>query len=462
MIIFPTGSSWAEFEEYGVLRDMEVDSFWGAFWLRYVSSPFVLRSKVWPWWIARFFKTDEPYPRQLATEGSFSDLVMYNRSATCVRCATRSGANALDTVVVYPEQRSGLPVKDSHYLIVLGDGDQYVDEMYPHLFPLSQASGLVTVGFSYRGVGRSTGSVLRPSDLVEDALAVMKTLLQAGVPSEHIHLFGHAEGAWVAAECGLQAQKDETPVATITFDRPFSRALSCEPGSWIAYFLGEEWRLRMPNFKGLRAQKIYLLDHMTDESKGLFCEDATTSVLRMIQAEPKKHAFLRGWSVLTDFFNGLLFSSPDLPLKQMMHTDDVSQQPILEQLGAVFQHRISAVLEDEREAGEQCQDGHQETESTLLGECRDVVAAQKISNGSADSGSHMQTGLFSIWQNTKAMRTGSGTSNHLNAGRTCRAEHNASATGVAHTACGFEIIMAGAPDQITGAAIRDRQGVRLS
>jgi hypothetical protein len=119
-------------------------------------------------------------------------------------------------------------------------------DMLPTLRSLSHALGANVVCFDYRGVGASstTPAMLRPAQLVSDAVALIEHVVSTRSPSSLV-LYGHSLGGMVAraaanvtthdvAVCSDRSFTNLKAVAEVLFPRWLARLLA-----WVGYDLDE-------------------------------------------------------------------------------------------------------------------------------------------------------------------------------------------------------------------------------
>ncbi len=109
----------------------------------------------------------------------------------------QDGTN-LDTIEYSHPSQQSKPASDKTYIInFLGNATMYED-VCSQFESDSNKLQCNVVGFNFRGVGRSRGVPKSKNDLVEDAIAQVQRLLDAGVTPHHITLKGHSLGASIA------------------------------------------------------------------------------------------------------------------------------------------------------------------------------------------------------------------------------------------------------------------------
>lgn len=107
------------------------------------------------------------------------------------------------------------------WIVYLGGNGEVYEHSGHTAITLAQSLKANALCFNFRGVGRSTGSILRASDMVSDAKTVLDHLLHKVDPltsERRILLYAHSIGGGVAA----QAVAKHFPEASIVVDRSFS------------------------------------------------------------------------------------------------------------------------------------------------------------------------------------------------------------------------------------------------
>ena len=111
--------------------------------------------------------------------------------------ATHDGA-VLDTLEIkHKSQAEATPFYDKYIICFAGNGMTYEDSIAGMHTDANELKSNV-IGFNYRNVGLSTGSVKSKDDLVTDGIAQVQRLLDARVSPNNITLKGHSLGAGIA------------------------------------------------------------------------------------------------------------------------------------------------------------------------------------------------------------------------------------------------------------------------
>lgn len=129
---------------------------------------------------------------------------------------TPSG-HLIDTMVY----RNPITPPPNTWIIYIGGNGEVYEHSGHTAITIAQSLKANALCFNFRGVGRSTGSILRGSDLVDDAKTVIEYLLAKVDPStseRRIVLYTHSIGAGV----GAQVVVKHFPDASIVADRSFS------------------------------------------------------------------------------------------------------------------------------------------------------------------------------------------------------------------------------------------------
>lgn len=140
---------------------------------------------------------------------------------------THDGAE-LDTLEITHESQKNLSKELQKYIInFVGNDDFYESHMNRKFIQCDDAQLNAValqsnvVGFNYRGVGQSTGQPRSKDDLVTDGIAQVQRLLNEGVSSKNITLYGHSLGGSVASLVAQYFHGQGHPINLFN-DRSFS------------------------------------------------------------------------------------------------------------------------------------------------------------------------------------------------------------------------------------------------
>lgn len=129
--------------------------------------------------------------------------------AKYVPCKNSSQYEAvvLDTLFVKPENPSG-----KYIINCAARGRTYLDWI-KDLSSDAEASNATMVGFNYRGIGKSTGTIITQQDVIDDIIAQVKHLIQdKNVHPKDICLYGLCLGGGFAALAAAQLKKENIEV----------------------------------------------------------------------------------------------------------------------------------------------------------------------------------------------------------------------------------------------------------
>lgn len=132
---------------------------------------------------AKYFPTAKNFPDSTVTD------------VKPIKVPAADGAS-LQTYVIEPEGDKKL-----HVIWCAGNSTCFAD-YYHHsheLFNQCKAEGIEIIGFDYRKVNKSTGSLRSLEDLINDGIAQGERLIAQGVDSEKIVYYGHSLGGTVAS-----------------------------------------------------------------------------------------------------------------------------------------------------------------------------------------------------------------------------------------------------------------------
>jgi alpha/beta superfamily hydrolase len=186
----------------------------------------------------------------------------------------RDDSIVLDALVYHPSKTT-LRGRDSRnrWVVYLGGNGELYEATYESAVQLATKLSVNMLVFNHRGVGRSTGRVTGAADLVDDAVAAIRHLLEVerAMP-EDIVVFGHSIGGGVASV--LVA--DYFPQLGIVLDRSFSSlsdaAVSLSPflRSWpdsirkiVGYSFGDFDSVAA--WKRISHQRKLILFHRNDQ-----------------------------------------------------------------------------------------------------------------------------------------------------------------------------------------------------
>ncbi|KAL1521180.1 hypothetical protein AB1Y20_018478 [Prymnesium parvum] len=107
----------------------------------------------------------------------------------------------------------------ARYVLFLGGNFQKYEDWLPYFDLYARDARVGFLCFNFRGVGRSEGAVVAPSDLLADVGACVELLLARGVRARHILLHGFSLGGAVGA---LFLGAPGAPRCAFTSDRSFT------------------------------------------------------------------------------------------------------------------------------------------------------------------------------------------------------------------------------------------------
>lgn len=122
----------------------------------------------------------------------------------------------LDTITVHPEQPS-----NKYIINCTARGRTYLDWIEDFKQDADTSSAHV-VGFNYRGIGNSTGSIISQEDIVDDIVAQVKHLMGKGAQPKDICLYGLCLGGGFAALAAAKI-KEENIQVKVYLSRTFKR-----------------------------------------------------------------------------------------------------------------------------------------------------------------------------------------------------------------------------------------------
>ncbi|WP_187356889.1 alpha/beta fold hydrolase [Legionella geestiana] len=156
----------------------------------------------------------------LYTKSDVSHTVYTRLSQEYLKVITHDGAS-LDTLQITPRSLVNTPDNQKKYIInFVGNASCYEDVIYP-MKENARDLNRVVIGFNLRGVKKSTGQAKSKNDLVNDGIAQVQRLLDAGVPSQNITLKGHSLGGALATMVAQHFHQQGQPLYLFN-DRSFS------------------------------------------------------------------------------------------------------------------------------------------------------------------------------------------------------------------------------------------------